>query len=76
MLLPDMTDASGTVRHLLVGAGKDTNIYVADRDNLGKFNHEDRRQQQLVSGTDRRAGAWRMVIARVLQRHGVLRRPE
>jgi hypothetical protein len=38
MLLPDLTDASGTVRHLLVGAGKDTNIYVADRDNLGKFN--------------------------------------
>ncbi len=23
MLLPDLTDASGTVRHLLVGAGKD-----------------------------------------------------
>jgi hypothetical protein len=38
MLLPDLTDASGTVRHLLVGAGKDTNIYLADRDNLGKFN--------------------------------------
>jgi hypothetical protein len=41
MLLPDMTDANGTVRHLLVGAGKDTNIYVADRDNLGKFNAKD-----------------------------------
>jgi hypothetical protein len=40
MLLPDMTDANGTVRHLLVGAGKDTNIYVADRDNLGKFNQK------------------------------------
>ena len=38
MLLPDFTDASGGVRHLLVGAGKDHNIYVADRDNLGKFN--------------------------------------
>ncbi len=38
MLLPDLTDSSGTVRHLLVGAGKDRNIYVADRDNLGKFN--------------------------------------
>ncbi len=37
MLLPDMTDASGNMRHLLVGAGKDKNIYVADRDNLGKF---------------------------------------
>jgi hypothetical protein len=41
MLLPDLTDASGKVRHLLVGAGKDTNIYVGDRDNLGKFNPTD-----------------------------------
>ncbi len=38
MLLPDETDASGTVRHLAVGAGKDANIYVVDRDNMGKFN--------------------------------------
>jgi hypothetical protein len=37
MLLPDLTDASGTVRHLLVGAGKDRNIYIGNRDNLGKF---------------------------------------
>ncbi len=37
MLLPDMSDASGTVRHLAVGAGKDSNIYVVDRDNMGKF---------------------------------------
>ncbi len=38
MLLPDQTDGSGTVRHLAVGAGKDENIYVVDRDNMGKFN--------------------------------------
>lgn len=38
MLLPDQTDAAGTVHHLAVGAGKDQNIYVVDRDNLGKFN--------------------------------------
>ena len=37
MLLPDMTDANGTVRHLAVGAGKDGNLYVVDRDNMGKF---------------------------------------
>ena len=37
MLLPDEMDASGTVRHLAVGAGKDANIYVVDRDNMGKF---------------------------------------
>ena len=29
---------NGIVHHLIVGAGKDKNIYLADRDNLGKFN--------------------------------------
>jgi hypothetical protein len=38
MLLPDMTDASNAVRHLAVGAGKDGNMYVVDRDSMGKFN--------------------------------------
>ncbi|WP_255550958.1 PQQ-binding-like beta-propeller repeat protein [Granulicella sp. dw_53] len=38
LLLPDLKDANGVVRHLIVGAGKDKNIYLADRDNLGKFN--------------------------------------
>lgn len=38
LLLPDQTDSHGTVHHLIVGAGKDKNIYLADRDNLGKFN--------------------------------------
>ncbi len=38
LLLPDLTDSAGAVHHLLVGGGKDGNIYVANRDNLGKFN--------------------------------------
>jgi hypothetical protein len=38
LLLPDQKDASGVVHHLIVGAGKDDIIYLADRDNLGKFN--------------------------------------
>jgi outer membrane protein assembly factor BamB len=38
MLLPDLMDAASTVRHLVVGAGKDGNIYVVDRDSMGKFN--------------------------------------
>jgi hypothetical protein len=38
LLLPDMTDSTGTVKHLVVGAGKDAIIYVVDRDNMGKFN--------------------------------------
>jgi hypothetical protein len=36
-VLPDMTDGSGRIRHLAVGAGKDSNIYLVDRDNMGKF---------------------------------------
>jgi len=38
MLLPDLTDATNTVRHLMVGAGKDGTLYVVDRDSMGKFN--------------------------------------
>jgi hypothetical protein len=38
LLLPDQTDANGRVFHLIAGAGKDRNIYLADRDNMGKFN--------------------------------------
>lgn len=37
MLLPDLTDSGGTMRHLAVGAGKDGNLYVVNRDNMGKF---------------------------------------
>jgi hypothetical protein len=37
MLLPDMADAGGTMRQLAVGAGKDGNLYVVDRNNMGKF---------------------------------------
>jgi hypothetical protein len=38
MLLPDLTDSGGNVKHLVIGAGKDSNIYLIDRDNMGKFN--------------------------------------
>ena len=38
MLLPDLMDSTSKVRHLMVGAGKDGNIYVVDRDSMGKFN--------------------------------------
>ncbi len=40
LVLPDMTDANGHVRHLAIGAGKDTNIYLVNRENMGKFNPE------------------------------------
>jgi hypothetical protein len=50
MLLPDLVDAGGATRHLAVGAGKDTNIYVVDRDNMGKFNPSSNSMYQEVSG--------------------------
>jgi hypothetical protein len=38
VVLPDMTDSNGHRRRLVVGAGKDGHVYIADRDNMGKFN--------------------------------------
>ena len=38
LVLPDLEDNNGQIHHLAVGAGKDTNIYVVNRDNMGKFN--------------------------------------
>jgi hypothetical protein len=38
VVLPDMVDGNGNTRHLAIGAGKDSNIYLVDRDNMGKFN--------------------------------------
>jgi hypothetical protein len=37
LVLPDLIDGSGKVRHLALGAGKDGIIYVVDRDKMGKF---------------------------------------
>ena len=37
MLLPGQKDSKGTVRQLAVAAGKDSNLYVMDQMNLGKF---------------------------------------
>jgi hypothetical protein len=37
MLLPPLNDSGGNSRQLAVVAGKDQNIYVMDRTNLGKF---------------------------------------
>jgi hypothetical protein len=38
LVLPDLMDGQGNPRRLAVGAGKDSNIYLVDRSNLGKFN--------------------------------------
>ncbi|HUC86394.1 MAG TPA: hypothetical protein VL970_14455, partial [Candidatus Acidoferrales bacterium] len=38
LVLPDMVDGQGNVHQLAVGAGKDSNLYLVDRNNMGKFN--------------------------------------
>jgi hypothetical protein len=50
LILPDLTDSTNTVRHLVVGAGKDGNIYVVNRDTMGKFNASSNNIWQQLSG--------------------------
>jgi hypothetical protein len=49
MVLPDLVDSSGKTRHLAVGAGKDSHIYVVDRDAMGKFNASSNQNYQDIS---------------------------
>ena len=51
MLLPDQTDSTGTVRQLAVGAGKDGNIYVVDRNAMGGFSPVSNHNWQEVTGS-------------------------
>jgi hypothetical protein len=57
MLLPDLTDSTNTVRHLVVGAGKDGNLYVVNRDSMGKFSLNSNNIWQQLSGV-LGAGIW------------------
>jgi hypothetical protein len=38
LVLPPMKDAKGKTQSLAIGAGKDQNIYLVNRKNMGKFN--------------------------------------
>jgi hypothetical protein len=44
-----MTDATFVTRRLAIGAGKGSNIYLVNRDNIGKVQSEKRRRH--LSGT-------------------------
>jgi hypothetical protein len=50
LLLPDLTDGGGVVRHLAVGAGKDGNVYVVNRDAMGRFNGNSNQIWQELQG--------------------------
>ncbi|MGH9681017.1 MAG: hypothetical protein ACRD4Y_13800, partial [Candidatus Acidiferrales bacterium] len=50
MVLPDLNYGTAGTLHLAVGAGKDGNIYVVDRNNLGKFNASSNNVYQELPG--------------------------
>jgi hypothetical protein len=52
MVVPNFKDAGGVIHTLVVGAGKDQNIYLANRANMGKFNpnNNDNLYQEITSG--------------------------
>lgn len=59
VVLPDVKDSSQTVHHLAVGAGKDSTIYVVNRDSMGKFNPSSDGIYQEV-GNNAIGGVWSM----------------
>jgi hypothetical protein len=59
LLLPPLKDAKGKTRYLAIGAGKDTNIYIVDRLNMGKFNTNNNAIYQEIDGV-LGAGMWAM----------------
>lgn len=50
MVLPDLSGGAGGTVHLAVGAGKDGNLYVVDRTNMGKFNPSSNNVYQELPG--------------------------
>jgi hypothetical protein len=52
MVVPTFKDSNGVKHNLVVGAGKDQNIYLANRDNMGKFNPNNNSNiyQELTTG--------------------------
>lgn len=50
VVLPDMTDASGNAVHLAIGSGKDSNIYIVNRDSMGKFSPNNNNIYQELQG--------------------------
>jgi hypothetical protein len=59
MVLPDLSDGAGHTMHLAVGAGKDTNLYVANRDSMGKFSANNSAIYQELAGK-LPGGVWAM----------------
>ena len=61
-LLVGEKDSTGKVRELAVGAGKDSNLYVVDRTNMGKFSSTSNNNYQELAGA-LPGGIWSMPAA-------------
>ena len=61
-LLVSAKDSAGKAWQLAVGAGKDSNLYVVDRTNMGKFNSSSNNIYQQLSGV-LPGGIWSMPAA-------------
>lgn len=59
ILLPPMKDASGTIWELAAGAGKDGNLYLLNRNSMGKFHPNSNMIYQELSGA-LPGGIWSM----------------
>ena len=61
-LLMTPKDSKGTVHNIAIGAGKDSNLYVVDRTNMGKFHTSSNNVYQQLSGA-LPGGIWSMPAA-------------
>jgi hypothetical protein len=59
LLLPAMKDSSGTTWDLAAGAGKDSNLYVVNRNSMGKFSANGNKIYQELAGV-LPGGIWSM----------------
>jgi hypothetical protein len=59
IVLPDLTDGSGNTWHLAVGAGKDSNLYLVNRDSMGRFSANNNNIYQELAGA-LPGGVWAM----------------
>ncbi len=59
IVLPDLRDGSGNTWHLAVGAGKDQNLYLVNRDAMGKFSANNNNIYQELAGA-LPGGVWAM----------------
>ena len=59
IVLPDLSDGSGHTLHLAVGAGKDSNLYLVNRDSREKFSSNNSNIYQELAGA-LPGGVWAM----------------